>query len=243
MKSTETLAMSCPAPGGVVVIACMVLVAVAPAAGATPAQDPIDPLLAEAIGHYTGAIGTVDDARARDLLLEAAADGDALSTMWLARCHSRGRMLFEQDETRARELAAGVIDEVAALARQDVAEAAFLMGTAHAEGLGVEVDAELSLAWMMRAAHLGNALAQHNLGNAYRSGDGAPRAPGMAVYWYRQAAEQGDALTALWLGEMYEAGEGVERDLEQALRWYRESAGRGNARAREAVQRLGGAAG
>lgn len=230
------------------VLACVLLlwvlasgaVTVPTATAAPQADDPVDPDLREAIGFYTGVTGQVDDPRAHDLLLEAAGDGDPLSQMWLARCYSRGRMLFDRDEERARELASEVVGEVARMARANVAEAAFLMGTAYAEALGVEADAGMAIAWYMRGADLGNVLSQHNLANAYRDGDGVPRDLEMAAYWYRRAAEQGDALTAYMLGRMYEHGEGVEQDLEQALRWYRVGAERGNSQAREALERLAG---
>ena len=215
---------------------------VVPALAANPqaADDPMDPLLREAIGFYTGMGGLVDDQRARELLLEAVADGDALSQMWLARCYSRGRMFFERDEARADEIAGGVIDEVRRLAQSNHPEAAFLMGSAHAEGYGLEVDQELSFAWYYRAANLGNALAAHNLGNALREGGGLPQDSNLAAYWYHRAAEKGDALPQFWLGEMYERGEGVEQDREQALYWYRQSASRGRADAKAALERLGG---
>lgn len=197
-----------------------------------------DPRLAEVVGYYTGTSGQVDDPRAHELLIEVAGDGDVLSRMWLARCYSRGRMLFDRDEEQARELATEVIAQVRALAEQDSAEAAFLMGTAHAEALGVAADPDLSIHWYFRAAGLGNVLAQHNLGNAYRNGDGVVQDASMAAFWYRQAASQGDALTAFWLGQMYERGEGVTQNREEALRWYGEGAGRGNTRAIEALAKL-----
>ncbi len=200
----------------------------------------MDPLLVEVIGYYTGSGGQMDDARAHDLLLEAVADGDVLSRMWLARVYSRGRMMFERDDTRARQIAAEVIDDVRRLANGNHHEAAFLMGTAYAEGLGVDEDQELAMAWYFRAADLGNMLAQHNLGNAYHEGINVPVDPGMAAYWFHAAAEQGDALPMFWLGQLYEHGEGVAQDREKALHWYRESAQRGRVDAREALARLGG---
>jgi hypothetical protein len=213
---------------------------VAPHAASLQGGEPMDPLLVEVIGFYTGSGGQMDDARAHELLLEAAADGDTLSRMWLARVYSRGRMLFERDDQRARQIAAEVIDVVRRLAEGNHHEAAFLMGTAYAEGLGVEENQELAMAWYYRAADLDNMLAQHNLGNAYREGSNAPQDLGMAAYWYHRAAEQGDALPMLWLGQFYERGEGVEQDREKALSWYRESARRGRADAQEALDRLGG---
>jgi TPR repeat protein len=204
------------------------------------AGDPMDPLLVEVIGFYTGSGGEMNDARAHELLLEATADNDTLSRMWLARVYSRGRMLFERDDARARQIAAEVIEEVRRLADGNHHEAAFLMGTAYAEGLGVEENQELAMAWYYRAADLGNMLAQHNIGNAYHEGNNAPRDLGTAAYWFHRAAEQGDALPMLWLGQFYERGEGVGQDREQALYWYRESAKRGRADAQEALDRLGG---
>jgi len=200
----------------------------------------MDPLLVAVIGFYTGSGGQMDDARAHELLLEAAADNDTLSRMWLARVYSRGRMFFDRDDARAGQIAGEVIDEVRRLAEGNHHEAAFLMGTAYAEGLGVEESQELAMAWYYRAADLGNMLAQHNIGNAYHEGSNAPRDLGMAAYWFHRAAGQGDALPMFWLGQFYESGDGVEQDREKALYWYRESAQRGRADAQEALDRLGG---
>ena len=78
--------------------------------------------LLEAIDLYTGVAGHLDDAGAGELLLAAAGDeDDALTQMWIARVHSRGRMGFERNETRAREIAGRVITSVRSLAaRGDV---------------------------------------------------------------------------------------------------------------------------
>lgn len=224
-------------------LSCVGLLAAGVAGATNPATvgqaaDALDPLLEQAVGYYTGTIGRVDDPRAHELLIEAVRDGDPLSQMWLARCHSRGRMLFARDEVLAARLAAEVIDQVREFAEQDSAEAAFLMGTAYAEGLGVGADTGLAIAWYHRAADLDNTLAQHNLGNSYRAGDGVAQDAGMAAYWYRRAALQGDALPALWLGQMYEQGEGVPQSIDEAIRWYRLSADKGNAAARDALTRL-----
>ncbi len=197
--------------------------------------------LLQAIDLYTGVAGRVDDARAHALLLTVVEETDSpLSLMWLARVHSRGRMGFERDEARAGEIAASVIEDIRGLADLGLDEAVFLMGTAYAEGLGVEPDAEEAVARYRAAADVGHVLAQHNLGNAHATGSGVDVDPSAAVRWWRQAAEQGDAITQLRLGEAYEAGNGVEVDIEEALAWYARSAERGNADAASAVGRLGG---
>ena len=204
----------------------------------TPPTTP-DPVLLEAIAWYLGTGGQVDDDRARTLLNQAVEQGDGLSLMWLARVHSTGRMGFERDEGRARQIAAGVIDDVARRADEGVLEAVFLMGTAYDEGLGRDVDAVEAAGWYRRAAEEGHVLAQHNLGNVYAAGRGVEQDPAQALVWWERAATAGDAIPALRLGEAYEQGVGTAPDLDEARRWYQEAAERGNQAAREALARLG----
>jgi len=194
--------------------------------------------LSQSIAWYTGAAGHVDDVLAQSLLLSAAATEDVLATMWIARVHSTGRMGFAQDKRLAQETAAAVIDEIERLANADVAEAAFLMGTAFAEGLGKSINPVSAAIWYERGAKLGNMLAQHNMGNIYASGTGVPPSDALAVAWWRQASEQGDAIPQFRLALMLEQGRGVNLDLEEAIRWYRDSANRGYAQAQDALDRL-----
>ena len=209
-------------------------------AACSPAPAEPDPALVEAIDWYTGVAGTVDDARARDLLEQAVDRGGVLSLMWLARVHSTGRMGFPRDEERARSIAAAVIAEVERAAEAGVLEAVFLMGTAYDEGLGKPVDPVEAAAWHRRAAERGHVLGAHNLGNQYAAGRGVEEDHALAAEWWLSAAERGDAITQLRLGEAYEAGRGVPLDLERAREWYGRAATAGNAQAREALERLGG---
>lgn len=210
----------------------------ATACSSAPAEP--DPALLEAIDWYTGVAGTVDDARARELLEQAVDRGGPLARMWLARVHSTGRMGFPRDEERARAIAAEVIAEVERAADAGVPEAVFLMGTAYDEGLGKPVDPERAAAWHRRAAERGHVLGAHNLGNQYAAGRGVEEDHALAAEWWLRAAERGDAITQLRLGEAYEAGRGVEQDLERAREWYGRASAAGNAQAREALERLGG---
>jgi len=211
--------------------ACMSEVASVP-----PSQP--DPLLLEAVEWYLGMGGQVDDDRARALLNQAVEEGDGLSLMWLARVHSTGRMGFERDEERARQIAAGVIEDVARRADEGVLEAVFLMGTAYDEGLGRDVDPAEAGRWYRRAAEQGHVLAQHNLGNLYAAGRGVEQDPREAIVWWERAATAGDAIPALRLGEAYEQGLGTSADLDEARRWYQVAAEKGNAAAQAALDRL-----
>jgi len=220
----------------------LLVTAFAAGSPAATAQTPYHPptALLEAIDWYTGVTGRVDDDRARTLLLEAAATGDPLAAMWIARVHYRGRMGFPQDSARAHDQAVRALPEVRRLAEAGEVEAVFLMGTAYDEGLGVVVDPVRAAAWHRRAAEAGHVLGQHNLGNQYASGRGVTQDSAAAVMWWTPAGRAGDAIVQLRLGEAFESGVGVERSLDTALRWYRDAAERGNQGAREALDRLGG---
>lgn len=216
-------------------------------ASAQPASDPpatvADERLLEAIDWYTGVTGRVDDDRARALLLELtarpdAAPSDALSRMWLARVHSRGRMGFARDEALAREHAREVLGRVRDLAAAGDVEAAFLMGTAYDEALGVEEDFPEAMRWYLRAARHGHVLAVHNVGNMYRDGRGVAVDHGRAARWWLRAARAGDVIPALRLGEAYEAGRGVPLRGALAAYWYERAAAAGNAAAAEALRRM-----
>jgi TPR repeat protein len=208
-------------------------------APATAADD----RLLDAIAWYTGVPGHVDDARARALLLELTSEpgagrSDALSFMWLARVYSRGRMGFERDEERARAEALEVFGLVRALAAEGDVEAAFLMGTAYDEALGVEEDFPEAMRWYLRAARQGHVLAMHNVGNMHRDGRGVTIDHGRAARWWLRAARAGDVIPALRLGEAYEAGRGVPVREALAVYWYDKAAAAGNAAAAEALRRI-----
>lgn len=208
--------------------------------GGTAQPASPSPELLEATRWYTGVAGQVDDAKAKGLIEAAAAAGDPLARMWVARCLSRGRMGFARDEIRARAMSATLIGDVRRLATGGVLEAVFLMGTAHDEALGVAEDPAEALTWFRRAADRGHVLAQHNVGNAYAAGRGVAKDEAGAVEWWLKAARQGDTIPQLRLGEAYEHGRGVTPDLTEARRWYGDAAQRGNAAARAALTRLGG---
>ncbi len=200
----------------------------------TPAE--VEAKMQEAIRWYTGEAGHVDDAKAHTLLLDAIDPDYPLPQMWIARCYSRGRMTYERDATRARLMAERVIDRVRRIAEDGSVEAAFLLGSAYDEGLGVPVDSVTAMAWFLKAGEQGHVLAQHNLGNAYFAGRGVAQNDSLAAAWWRKAAEKGDAIAQYRLGIMYKEGRGVPQSDSVAVVWWRDAAGRGERRARTALQ-------
>ena len=204
----------------------------------TAPMSAVDSNLIESIRWYTGETGAVDNVRAKQLLELAAADGNTLSTMWLARVYSTGRMGYPADRPRAQAIASSVIIDVEAMANIGVSEAQFLMGTAYAEALGKNRDDSAAADWYRRAADSGHVLAAHNMGNIHFSGTGVIQDDALAVFWWTQAARAGDAIPQFRLAQMFEQGRGVNLDLEQAKFWYRDSARRGNSDALIALERL-----
>lgn len=202
------------------------------------ANSSVDPQLRESIRWYTGETGTVNDGKAKQLLELAAADSDPLSTMWIARVHSTGRMGYPLNKVHAQIIANSVIEQVEIMAGAGVPEAQFLMGTAYAEALGQTRNDQLAAVWYLRAAENGHVLAAHNMGNIHYSGTGVAQDDVLAVHWWSVAAQAGDAIPQYRLGEMYEQGRGVEKNLKQASYWYQESALRGYANAADALNRL-----
>lgn len=198
----------------------------------------VDPNLIESIRWYTGESGTVDDKKAKQLLELAATDKDPLSTMWMARVYSTGRMGFPTDKPRAQVIASSVIEQIEAIADSGVDEAQFLMGTAYAEALGKDRNDKLAAEWYRRAADNGHVLAAHNMGNSHFSGTGVSQDDAMAVFWWTQAALAGDAIVQYRLGQMYEQGRGVEINIETARSWYQDSSRRGNSNALNALEQL-----
>ena len=147
-------------------------------------------------------------------------------------------MGFQQNLSKAKQIAEKILDEIGVLADSGNIEAIFLMGTAHDEGLGTEIDYKQALHWYKAAAEEGHILAIHNVGNMYRDGRGVKVDRAEAATWWLQAATAGDIIPALRLGEAYEAGLGVPRDIEKAKFWYSKAAEAGNDAADNALKRL-----
>lgn len=91
---------------------------------------------------------------------------------------------------------------------------------------------------LLRAAELGNAVAQVSYGRFLCKGIGTALDPAEAVVWFRKSADQGcpDAFYAL--GVCCENGEGVERDLAEAESWYRKAQEAGIDEARRGIDRI-----
>ena len=78
-----------------------------------------------------------------------------------------------------------------------------------------------AVAWLRRAAELGNFDDRTNLGVRLHEGDGVRRDDREAVRWYRLAAAHGCPSATANLGRCYRRGHGVPRSPRTAARWFR----------------------
>lgn len=109
-------------------------------------------------------------------------------------------------------------------ASQGVTEAAFELGWAFENGLGVPRDPITAARWYTRAMSEGSINAINNLGYLYANGTGVPRDEARAVDLYRQAAQLGVSAAMANLGWMLENGIGIDQNVPEAVRWYDQAA-------------------
>lgn len=120
------------------------------------------------------------------------------------------------------------------------AEAAFLVGALHADGVHLPYDLRLAEHYLSIAAGKGVMEAQHKLGLVllWSESEALDRVP-RALDWLAEAASEGHAMSAVVLGKLHEEGlYGVPRDLCTARSWYRKGAELGLAPPDDVMMRL-----
>lgn len=96
-----------------------------------------------------------------------------------------------------------------------------------------------AVAWYLKAAEQGYAVAQYKLGHLYIVGrEGVPRDYKKAFAWYHKAASQGNVDAQGELGSMYDHAEGVPQDYKQAVYWWRKAAEQGDGYAQFQLGRM-----
>jgi len=94
------------------------------------------------------------------------------------------------------------------------------------KGLGVSLEKAFKI--YLKAAELGNDVAQYNVGSSYEFGDGIECDYNKAFFWYKKAAEAGDVDAQSRLAYFYENGKGIEKDENSAFYWYKKAAEAGS---------------
>lgn len=170
-------------------------------------------LVREAIAHYEGTTGKIDQRRARHLLTKAALWGDPLARMWEARFKIKGECGYSVDWEASATEAATVISDIRRLAEKDTnAMAMGLLGWYY-QGYGyLEMDDRLAEYWLRKGAEAGSTDAMHQLGaflsghniNRYRYSSTQqfyPADPDEGRDWFEAAVEQGHVEAMASLGQ------------------------------------------
>ncbi len=125
-------------------------------------------------------------------------------------------------------------------AKKGNAEAAYMLGRMHHQGIAVRRDLRQAFDWYMKAVREGHPGAQAGVGYMYYRGQGGVRRnPAVAAQWFEKAAKAGVTGAMARLGHMYEKGEGVARNSRTAAKWYVLAANKGNRAARKRMRELG----
>nr|WP_325295568.1 MobP3 family relaxase [uncultured Oscillibacter sp.] len=112
--------------------------------------------------------------------------------------------------------------------------AAYHLGKAYRDGLGVLPDDEKAEKWFRRSAAIGGAQSQYALGRfLQRQGR-----MGEAASWYERACEFGNQYAQYRLGKMCLLGDRVPKDIERAVRLLSTSASQGNQYAQYVLGKL-----
>lgn len=101
--------------------------------------------------------------------------------------------------------------------------AAYKLGEAYEEGIGVPKDPVQALEWYRRAASQGERHAELRIGYFYQKGIVVPRDPAQAVDWYRKSAARQNIWAYHMLAFMLADGEGLPKDLKLARAYLEKS--------------------
>jgi len=155
-----------------------------------------------------------DTARAEEWYTAAAKRGHPKAKIAL------GRLAMAGDDSST------AMQHFEAAAELGEAEALYLIGRMHEQGMGVETDTDKAMAFFAKAADGGDSKAQFRLANSVLEEDS--EAIEAAVAWLNKAAEQDHAEAQTMLGKIYEDA----NDRETAMSWYMRAALNGNESAR-----------
>lgn len=141
-------------------------------------------------------------------------------------------LLYDDDVTQAEKREAVKVLE--RLWDKGFTSAAYHLGRAYWNGLGVLPDDEKAEEWFRCSAAIGNVRPQYALGNLLQEQGRLSE----AVTWYERACESGSQYAQYSLGKMYLLGNGVPKDIEKAVQLLTSSANQGNQYAQYVLGKL-----
>lgn len=141
-------------------------------------------------------------------------------------------LLYDDDVTQAEKRdAVRVLEQ---LWDKGFTSAAYHLGRAYWNGLGVLPDDERAEEWFRRSATTGDARSQYVLGKLLQEQGRLSE----AVAWYERACESGSQYAQYSLGKMYLLGNGVPKDAGKAIQLLTSSAKQGNQYAQYVLGKL-----
>lgn len=170
----------------------------------------------DATREATTAYEAAEYARARPLLLRAAANGSILASRYLGDMYRKGEGVTRDPSEAAywyRKSAVG----------GDV-EAQFRLASMLSTGVGVAEDAAEAFTWAKKASDRGHLGALELVADAYWFGKGTPVDDVAAVSLYRRLLTTESVLARERLGEAYRHGYGANIDLAEAIRFHEQAA-------------------
>ena len=112
--------------------------------------------------------------------------------------------------------------------------AAYHLGKAYQDGLGVLPDDEVANEWFRRSAAIGDAQSQYMLGKLLQE----QRRMSEAASWYERACKSGNQYAQYRLGKICLLGDGIPKDIKRAVQLLSASANQGNQYAQYVLGKL-----
>ena len=141
-------------------------------------------------------------------------------------------LLYDDDVTQAEKREA--VKTLEQLWDKGFTSAAYHLGRAYRDGLGVLPDDEKAEEWFRRSATTGDARSQYVLGRLLQEQGRLSE----AVAWYEHAYKSDSQYAQYSLGKMYLLGSGVPKDVSKAVRLLTSSANQGNQYAQYVLGKL-----
>lgn len=141
-------------------------------------------------------------------------------------------LLYDDDVTQAEKREAVKVLE--RLWDKGFTSAAYHLGRAYWNGLGVLPDDEKAEEWFRCSAAIGNVKSQYTLGKLLQEQGRLSE----AVRWYKCACESGSQYAQYHLGKMCLLGNDVTKDIEKAVQLLTSSANQGNQYAQYVLGKL-----
>lgn len=186
--------------------------------------------------YFTGVLLKKDLKKSIDYYQQGAELGDNESRIALAEFYEEGNVV-KKDTDKARCLYRDAFDSLHELATvYDDCDAQLSLGRLFFYGqplLGIPVNYNQAVQWLLKAAQKGNDLAENNLGLMYEFGLGVGQNYKIALDWYSKAAARMNVVALSNIGNCYYLGRGTAQDYVKAADYHSKAANLGYANSQE----------